>query len=89
MRLSLVVCRTNNNLTTVGGDARWCVDPDHVVADDLEISHFSATREFYFCHTIKTGTIDGHRLVGDDLRREERFNTQSDVGRFSVVFRAS
>ena len=89
MRLSLVIGCAHNNLTTISSNARWCVDSDHVVADNLEISHFLATGEFNFSHTIKSGTIDGHGLVGDYLRREESLDAQAYVSRLGVFVRAS
>ena len=89
MRLSLVIGCAHNNLTTISSNARWCVDSDHVVADNLEIGHFLATGEFNFSHTIKSGTIDGHGLVGDYLRREESLDAQAYVSRLGVFVRAS
>ena len=86
-RLCLAIGCANNNLSTISGNASRCVDSDHVVADNLEIGHFRATGEFDFCNGIETGTIDGNRLVGDNLGREERLDAQSDISRFCIVFR--
>ena len=42
-----------DNLSTFGGDARRGVDADHIVADNLEISHSGTARELYLGNPIE------------------------------------
>ena len=85
---SLTVGGLNLDLSTFGRDTCRCIDTNHFVADNLEVSHLDIAREFYLGNVSETRTIDGHRLVGDNLRGEERLDAQSHVGRILVVFRA-
>ena len=70
----LVVGGAHGDVSTLFGNASRCVDTDHAVADYLEIGHFSTAGEFNLCGAKKTRAADGHRLVGDNLRREERLD---------------
>ena len=88
-RLNCVIGAAHNNLATFLGNARWCVNPNHVIADNFKIGHFYATWEFYFCSVIEPRTINGNRLVGDNFRREERFNAKSNICSTKVVVRTS
>ena len=80
--LDFVVACADDDLATVFGDARRRVDADHVVADDLEVGDAHTVGEDDLLGVRETGTIDGHRLVGHDLRREEHLDAQSDIRRF-------
>ena len=81
-RFHLLVRRADDDLATFGGDARRSVDPDHVVADNLEIGDDDTVGEDDLRSVAEAGAVDGHRLVGHDLRREEHLDAQSDIRRF-------
>ena len=80
--LHLFVCGADDELATFGGDARGCIHPDHIVADDLEVGDSHAAGEYDLRHVQEAGTIDGHRLSGDHLRREEHLDAQSEIRGF-------
>ena len=84
-RLCLSVGSPHDDLTAVGCYAGRGVHTDHVVTHNLEVGRLHAPRELYLSDVGKTGTIDGHRLVGDNLHREESLDAQSHVGRTAAV----
>ena len=59
---------------TLGGDAGRSDDTDHLVGDDLEVSDTDTVREFDRAGGRKTVSVDGHRLAGDHLGREEHLD---------------
>ena len=69
----------DDDLAAVCSDACRRIDADHVVADKLEVGDFDTVREFDLRDVLEAGTIDGHRLVGHDFRREEHLDAQSEI----------
>ena len=61
---------------TVGGDAGGGDDADHLVGDDLEVRDADAVRELDRTGGRKTVAVDGHRLAGDHLGREEHLDAE-------------
>ena len=88
-RFRLVVGRDYDELTARSGDARRGDDPDHVVADMLEAGDGDAVGEDDLADFRETGTVDGHRLSGHDLRREEHLDAQSEVRRLVDLARVA
>ena len=84
-RLSLTVSSAHDDLTAVGSHTGRSVHTDHVVTDNLEIGRLHATGELYLRHVGKTRAVDGHRLVGNHLRREEHLDAQSHVSRTATI----
>ena len=62
--------------TTLGGDAGRSDDADHLVADDLEVRDADTVRELDRAGGRETVAVDGHRLAGDHLGREEHLDAE-------------
>ena len=77
--LCLFVGGADDEVAAAGGDARGSLDPDHVFADDLEIGDGDAVGEDDLANVGESGSVDGHGLSGDHLRRGEYLDAQSDV----------
>ena len=71
---------------TVGGDAGRSGHADHVIADNFEIGDTDAIRELDRASAGEAGTIDGHRLAGDHLGREEHLDAQPGFRRLLKRF---
>ena len=71
----------DNQFAAAGSNAGRGRNADHFIADQLEVGHAHAVRENDFLHGGEVGAVDGHRLSGDHLGREEHLDAQPDVGR--------
>ena len=80
----LVIGRTDDELAAFGSNALRRIHADHFAADELEVGNGHVSREHNLGDIGKPVTVDGHRLSGDNLGREEGFDTQSHVGRRGV-----
>ena len=80
--LHFTVGRTDDDLAAFGSYAGRGGNPDHLTADNLEISDGDAIGEDYFTDIRKPGAVDGHRLPRDHLGRGEHFDAKSEIGRF-------
>ena len=66
----------DEDLASRGGDARRRGDPDHIIADNLEIGDADAVGENDLPDAREAGTVDGHRLPGHHLCGEEHLDAQ-------------
>ena len=80
-----IIGRIDDEFTACSGDAVRSGDADHVIADNLEIGDFDISRENDFAGTQEAGSVDGHRLAGDHLGREEHLDAQPEI--FHAVVR--
>ena len=74
--LRLVVTGTDNQFATVGGNAGRSGHADHAVADMLDVGDADSVGEDNLADIRETGAVDGHRLSGHHLRREEHLDAQ-------------
>ena len=82
----LVVRRTDDQFAAGGGDARGSRHAQHVIADMLETGDGHPVGKDDFTDLRHAAAIDGHRLSGDDLRREESLDGQSGLGGAVVLY---
>ena len=82
----LAVLGDNLDHATVGGNAGRSVDADHFAADKFEVGDDDIARENDLLDTGKAGTVNGHRLAGDHLGREEHLDAQPDFRRLLKRF---
>ena len=78
--LGFLVRGPDEDLAACRGEARRSGNPDHLIADNLEIGHADAVGENDFLDAREAGTVDGHRLSGHHLRGEEHLDAQAEVG---------
>ena len=87
--LRFVITGADDQFTAVGGDAGRSRHPDHAVADMLDIGDTHAIGEHDLADIRETGAVDGHRLAGHHLRREEHLDAQAGGVRVDDFFRGT
>ena len=73
-RLHFLVRGADDELAACSGDARRRGDPDHVIADNLEVGDLDAIGEYDLTDIREAGAVDGHLLSCNHFRREEHLD---------------